>query len=205
MTQTIKVRVRRASRAPRDTMDAMPPVTVRVMRRDEMTAMRAVSIAAFDDDQSIGTLIDALASSWAWDDQSSFVAEVGGRLVGQVLFTHAILDAPARLVDVLVLSPIGVLPEFQHQGVGSALITGALRTIGQRDEPLVFLEGHPTYYPRFGFRPAGPLGFTAPSVRIPAEAFMVLRMPSHEPWMTGQLVYPDAFWRTDSVGLRPPR
>jgi putative acetyltransferase len=66
----------------------------------------------------------------------------------------------------------------------------------------VFLEGHPTYYPRFGFGQAGDQGFVAPSLRIPREAFMVYPLPSYEPWMTGTLVYPDAFWRTDAVGLR---
>ena len=31
---------------------------------------------------------------------------------------------------------------------------------------------------------------------------MVYPLPRYEPWMTGTLVYPDAFWRTDAVGLR---
>jgi putative acetyltransferase len=73
-----------------------------------------------------------------------------------------------------------------------------------RNEPLVFLEGHPTYYPRFGFRRAIDMGFAAPSVRIPSDAFMVYPLPCYESWMTGALVYPDAFWRNDAVGLRPP-
>ena len=66
----------------------------------------------------------------------------------------------------------------------------------------MFLEGHPGYYPRFGFVRAGELGFVAPSVRIPAAAFMVQTLPRYEPWMTGALVYPDSFWRVDAVGLR---
>jgi len=45
-------------------------------------------------------------------------------------------------------------------------------------------------------------GFVAPSVRVPTDAFMVYRLPTYEPWITGALVYPDAFWRTDAVGLR---
>ena len=49
---------------------------------------------------------------------------------------------------------------------------------------------------------AAELGFVAPSLRIPPAAFMALRMPSHEPWMTGTLVYPDAMWLSDAVGLR---
>jgi predicted N-acetyltransferase YhbS len=38
-----------------------------------------------------------------------FVAEQDEQLVGQVLYTRALLDAPQRLISVLVLSPIGVV------------------------------------------------------------------------------------------------
>jgi len=172
------------------------------MRRDEFGAMRDLSIAAFGGDQQIGELLDALCECWAWDDDLSFVAEDDSGLVGHVLYTHAILDTPRRLQDVLVLSPLGVRADRQQHGIGSELITASLTALRQRSEPLVFLEGHPAYYPRFGFVRASELGFVAPSVRIPADAFMVQMLPSYEPWMTGALVYPDAFWRADAVGLR---
>ena len=178
-------------------------VVVRTMEPGEFDAMRQLSVAAFGGDPVIGDLLDALHESWAWDDNLSYIAERDGELVGQVLYTHAILDAPPRLQDVLVLSPIGVRPDLQRHGIGTDLITSTLSVIGQRSEPLVFLEGHPTYYPRFGFRRAADLGFVAPSVRIPRDAFMVYPLPRYEPWMTGTLIYPDAFWRTDAVGLRP--
>ena len=70
------------------------------------------------------------------------------------------------------------------------------------EAPVVFLEGIPSYYPRFGFRPARSMGFTPPSVRIPDEAFMAFPFPSYDPSLCGALVYPDAFWRADAVGLR---
>jgi putative acetyltransferase len=101
-----------------------------------------------------------------------------------------------------VLSPVGVRPDVQRRGIGSTLITTTLRQLHDRAEPLIFLEGHPTYYPRFGFVRAAEHGFVAPSVRIPTNAFMVYRLPAYEPSMTGALVYPDAFWRADAVGLR---
>ncbi|MEO6125907.1 MAG: N-acetyltransferase [Ilumatobacteraceae bacterium] len=177
-------------------------VNVRTMRRDEFGTVRELSIAAFGGDPHIGQLLDALRESWAWDDDLSFVAEDGGEVVGHALYTHAILDTSLRLQDVLVLSPIGVRPARQRHGIGGHLITASLTVLRKRTEPLVFLEGHPDYYPRFGFVRAGDLGFVAPSVRIPAAAFMVHMLPSYERWMTGALVYPDAFWRADAVGLR---
>jgi putative acetyltransferase len=68
--------------------------------------------------------------------------------------------------------------------------------------PLVFLEGSPAYYSRFGFEPGGRQGFRKPSLRIPDAAFQVERTASHQPWMTGTLVYAEPFWTLDCVGLR---
>jgi len=53
-----------------------------------------------------------------------------------------------------------------------------------------------------GFVAASPLGFTAPSVRIPLPGFQVVVLPAYDPSMTGALVYADTFWAMDCVGLR---
>ncbi|MGB8860886.1 MAG: N-acetyltransferase [Ilumatobacteraceae bacterium] len=178
-------------------------LSIRVMRPEEWAAARAVTVDAFGDDPTIGELLDGLRSSWSWEDDLSFVALRGSEIVGHVVFSHAFLDAPERIVDVLVLGPVGVRSDRQREGVGTALITEALRILSaHRPEPLVFLEGHPSYYPRFGFRQGHELGFVAPSLRIPQAAFMVYCLPAYQPWMRGTLVYPDVFWQQDAVGLR---
>jgi hypothetical protein len=66
-----------------------------------------------------------------------------------------------RLVRVQVLSPIGVVPARQKQGAGTRLIGRGLELLGERSVPLVFLEGPPAYYSRFGFQPAADQGFSA--------------------------------------------
>jgi putative acetyltransferase len=130
------------------------------------------------------------------------VAEDDGEIVGHIMFTASLLDAPERLVTVQVLSPVGVVPARQGRGVGTALIRHGLALLEERGVPLVFLEGSPAYYARFGFRPGAEDGFRKPSLRIPDAAFQVLRLPAYERWMTGTLVYAEAFWRHDVVGLR---
>lgn len=176
-------------------------VAVRVMDPDELSQVRAVATQAFGDEH-IGELIDALRASPGWEDRSSFVAEVDGEIVGQALYTRARLDAPSRLVPVLVLSPIGVLPAHQGTGVATALLTESLRALEERSEPLVFLEGDPSFYGRVGFAAARERGFRSPSLRIPPPAFQVRTLAAFEPWMTGTFVYPDVFWDHDAVGLR---
>ena len=97
-------------------------------------------------------LLDALRASWAWDPELSIVAELNSRICAHVLFGRAVLDAPSELVDVLVLSPVGVRPDLQHQGIGTAMISQALNQIVRaRPEQAIFLEGNPKYYARFGF------------------------------------------------------
>ena len=46
--------------------------------------------------------------------------------------------------------------------MGSRLIEEGLRQLKAAEVDLVFVLGHPDYYPRCGFTPAGVLGFDAP-------------------------------------------
>lgn len=135
----------------------------------------------------------------------SLVAELDGMVVGHLMCTPALLDAPRELVTVEVLSPLGVLPGWQRQGVGSALVRRAIELLAERSVPALFLEGDPAYYGRLGFLAGGPLGYRRPSLRIPPGAFQVIPLPARQPWMTGTLVYPPVFWEHDLVGLRGER
>jgi putative acetyltransferase len=180
----------------------LAPVEVRDENERDRESVRAVHLGAFGDHGGVvADLVDDLRKI---PDCVSLVAEVDGELAGHVMFTASLLDAPPRLVPVQVLSPVGVLPSHQRRGVGSALIRRGLELLRELAVPLVFLEGAPDYYSRFGFEPGGELGFRKPSLRIPDAAFQALRLPAYEPWMTGTLVYSEIFWRHDAVGLREP-
>ena len=176
---------------------------IRAERESDRDAVRAVHVAAFGDHgEVVANLVDDLRRLVAGGKGLSLVAEEGGKPVGHVMFTLSLLDAPQRLVGVQVLSPVGVMPESQRHGVGSALIRRGLDLSEQRAVPVVFVEGSPDYYARFGFERGADQGFRKPSLRIPDAAFMALRLPAYESWMSGTLVYADAFWSHDAVGLR---
>ena len=61
-----------------------------------------------------------------------------------------------------ILAPLAVVPDAQGQGIGGALIEHGLSLLQRSGVGLVFVLGHPGYYPRHGFEPAGRLGFDAP-------------------------------------------
>jgi putative acetyltransferase len=179
-------------------------VEIRFEEESDRAGVGAVHRAAFGGHHGVvvARLVDDLRSLVGQREGISLVADGMDGIVGHAMFTPNLLDAPQQLVPVSVLSPVGVLPRHQRQGVGSAIVRRGLEILTERSVPVVFLEGSPLYYARFGFEPGADHGFRKPSLRIPDAAFQALRLPSHEPWMTGTLVYSEIFWRHDAVGLR---
>ncbi len=174
---------------------------VRPARVSDAAVIRDVTTRAFGDAR-VADLGDALA---AGPVRVSLVAEVDGAVVGHTMLSRGWIDAERELVEVLVLSPLSVDPAHQRRGVGGDLVRAALSAAEQANAPAVFLEGSPEYYSRFGFESALPRGFLPPSVRIPERGFQVVLLPAWQAWMTGALVYPEAFWALDFAGLRGER
>jgi putative acetyltransferase len=169
----------------------------------DRSAVGRVVREAFDDHpDEVAAMVDLLNSSGS--TRASLVAEVDGEVVGHVQLSRSWVDARVRLVEVLVLSPLGVLPARQRSGIGTALLAAAVDAARESGVPAVFLEGSPSYYSARGFTQASTLGFARPSVRIPDPAFQVVVFDSREEWMNGRFVYCEAFWALDCVGLRDP-
>ena len=182
-------------------MTAVAEVVIRPQRTDDAEGVALVIGAAFANEPDVSGLERDLAQR---ADSTGLVAVRGERVVGHVRLTRGWIDAPERLVEVLVLSPLSVAPDEQGAGIGRALVKQALRTADSAGAPAVFLEGDPGYYSLIGWRPASSIGVTPPSVRIPEAACQVAVLSAYEPWMRGALVYADTFWSHDSVGLREP-
>jgi len=179
-------------------------VPIREEHETDNEAVQSLHTLAFGDGGQVAGLVAALRIAKAPLPPLSFVATVHGQVVGHVMLSASRLDAPRRLVDVYVLSPLGVLPAYQCKGVGTQLVRHAIGAADLRGVPLVFVEGSPRYYGKRGFDRGDTAGFRSPSLRIPPRAFQVARLSRYEEWMTGTLVYSETFWAQDCVGLRDP-
>lgn len=105
----------------------------------------------------------------------SLLATNDGRAAGHILFTHVRLIGPQEPPKAAILAPLSVAPASQNQGIGGRLIEDGIKRLREAGTGLVFVLGHPSYYPRHGFEPAGSHGLTAPYpiAEKHADAWMV--------------------------------
>lgn len=121
----------------------------------------------------------------------SFVAEEDGIVVGHVMNTWSEIEgSTARVVQ---FSPLGVLPEYQRRGHGSALVRASLDAVRARGEPVLVLEGNPTFYGRFGFVRADELGLLPPPECLVDWAFQVAILDPDAELPQGRVVYSEPF------------
>lgn len=116
----------------------------------------------------------------------SLLAFNDDRAVGHVLFTSARLEGTQNDVSISLLAPLAVIPDFQKRGVGGKLIEHGLQHLADSGVDLVFVLGHPDYYPRYGFKPAGIKGFDAP-YPIPEEHANAWMVQELRPGMMGKV------------------
>ncbi len=160
-------------------------VAIDCEQRTQRRKVAQVHRAAFPGPDE-ASLVNALRKTDAWIDALSLVA-IGDAVVGHVLFTRAQIAGQT----VLALAPVGVLPDWQGEGVGEALIAEGLVVAASLGYAAVAVLGDPAYYGRFGFVPAHTLGITSPA-DWPAEAFQA-RSLAGRPIPQGVLEYPAPF------------
>ena len=129
----------------------------------DRTAIGAIHASSFgqEEGQEIVQLVNGLMVDPTAQPLLSLVADRDGRLLGHILFSAAKISTKHEIAA-RILAPLAVSSDCQGTGVGGALIREGLKRLSESGVHLVFVLGHPDYYPRFGFHPAGVLGFEAP-------------------------------------------
>jgi putative acetyltransferase len=131
-------------------------VTLRPACESDHAAIRTVVAAAFGQADE-ADLVDRLRAEG--DALVELVAEADGAVVGHVMFSRLATDTGACFA---ALAPLSVLPGFQRDGLGMALMeTGHALCAMAGVEALIVL-GHPGYYPRAGYSAAAASRVVAP-------------------------------------------
>jgi putative acetyltransferase len=165
-------------------------VIVRRARAADWRAVLEVHRHAFGRDDE-ARVADEVRASDAFIPELSLVAMSGDQVAGHVLTSWVGLEGSERRL--LLLGPIGVLPELQGRGIGSALVRASLDAARSLGEPLLLLEGNPKYYGRFGFVRADELGLLPPPEALYDWAFQVAVLDRGSELPQGRVVYPPPF------------
>lgn len=162
-------------------------IAIRDEKPTDIDSIREVTIAAFQtleiSEHTEQFIIEALRAANAL--ALSLVAEVDGRVVGHIAFSP--VGISDGTTDWYGLGPISVLPAYQRQSIGKALMHEGLKQLEALNAAGCCLVGHPEYYRKFGFKNPDGLVFEG----VPPEVFMVLTFDGCIP--QGIVTYHEAF------------
>lgn len=160
-------------------------VNIRTESNQDINGIYLVNEQAFGQ-KNEAALVDNLRKKKAIT--LSMVAEVEGQIVGHILFSPVMVEPDNSHITAITLAPLAVLPDYQRKGIGSQLIRTGLEECRLLGHNLVFVVGHPEYYPRFGFVQARTKGFNC-EVDVPDEAWMVFKLDDKAILQHGGTVY----------------
>jgi putative acetyltransferase len=177
-------------------------IVIRSETDADVRAITEVTVAAFKtleiSNHTEQFIIAALRAAKALT--ISLVAELDGRVIGHIAFSPLTISDGSR--NWYGLGPVSVLPEYQRQGIGKALIQEGLSRLKDMYAQGCCLVGHPDYYRKFGFKNMPGLVHEG----VPQEVFFALSFDGHTP--QGTVTFHDGFKADGSTGssgrLRPP-
>jgi putative acetyltransferase len=162
-------------------------IIIRDERDADVETITEVTIAAFNtlviSNHTEQFIIVALRTAKALT--ISLVAEVDGRVIGHIAFSPVAISDGTR--NWYRLGPVSVLPEYQQQGIGKALIQEGLSRLKDKNAQGCCLIGHPDYYRKFGFKNMPGLVLEG----VPQEVFFALSFDGHTP--QGTVTFHDGF------------
>jgi len=164
-------------------------IIVRTETPEDYAAVYRVNHLAFESEGE-ATLVEKLRAA---APHLSLVAVKDQRVVGHIFFSPVTVESEDSSFEALGLGPMAVLPEYQNQGIGTQLVRQGLKECASLGHEIVFVVGHPNYYPRFGFTPANAKGIIC-EFPVPDDVFMVLELkPEALGGRTGLLRYRPEF------------
>lgn len=163
----------------------MSGMTIRLVQQGDREGIFEAEQRAFGQARE-ALLVEQLVADG--DAVLELVAERAGQVVGHILFSRLRVVDGNREFDAVALAPLAVDPDFQRQGIGSALIEAAHGRLQRAGETLSVVLGDPAYYGRFGYEHARAESFGSDYQCDALQALAWGEAPRR-----GRLIYPAAF------------
>ena len=130
----------------------------------------------------------ALRKGNSFVPELSLVAIKDNKIVGYILFTKIKIGQ----CEELALAPLGILPEYQRQGIGGSLIKKGHKIAKKLGYHYSVVLGSKKYYMQFGYVQASNYGIQAP-FEVPSENFMAIKLNDSMEEVKGTVEYAKEF------------
>jgi predicted N-acetyltransferase YhbS len=131
-----------------------------------------------------------------------FVAELDGKVVGNIVYTRGkVINDVGATLELICFGPVSVLPAYQRQGVGSALIRHSLEKAAALGFTAVCIYGDPRYYRRFGCRCAERYDITNPEGKFAVGLLALELAPGALRGISGRFVESEVY-RVDEAAFQ---
>ena len=120
-------------------------------------------------------VLHRLRQSEIFVTELDLVACDNGKIVGNIVYSKALVLNSGGNSEVLCMGPVCSLPAYQGKGIGSMLLRTTIEKARALGYKAVVIFGDPAYYHRFGFVNAKQYGIK-PSMGDNCEEFMALEL-----------------------------
>lgn len=167
-------------------------ITIRPEKPEDFRGIARVNDLAFKR-KAEGKLVEEIRTLPEFVPELSIVIEQDSQIVGHILFTPVLVKDGEKSHQMLTLAPMSVLPDYQKTSVGKLLVIYSLQRARELGYKSACVLGHPSYYPKFGFKIASGWNIKSP-FPAPDEAFMAIELEKGSlEKVQGTVVFPSVF------------
>lgn len=132
-------------------------VTIRLETEDDYSRVEELTREAFWNLYAPGCdehyLCHILRDHEDFIKELDYVAEVDGNIIGSIMYSKSFLISDdLEQVPIVSFGPLCVHPEYQRQGIGTALIEKTKYLVKNTDIPAIAIYGDPHNYCKHGFK-----------------------------------------------------
>lgn len=171
-------------------------MNIRIERKEDFHAVEEVTREAFWNVYRPGCvehfILHRFRDNADFISELSLLCEKNSEIAGHIMYSRArIFPDSGGEREIAVFGPLSVLPKYQREGIGGALITFSLKKAAELGFKAVAITGAPEYYHRFGFESGSKRGVFYDGIPRGEEAPFFMIKELRDGFLNGTAVYRD--------------
>lgn len=139
---------------------------IRTVRQEDYTVISDLILTAFSQSPNgygnEAELVEKIRLDPSYQKSLEVVADQAGKIIGHGLLSEIKIQTENQSETGFCLAPLSVLPTYQGQGIGHAILIELERRAKQANYRFISVLGWPDYYQKAGYKKASLFGIKPP-------------------------------------------